>query len=164
MSVVQQTMAVGWFPEAEWALAVERWPALLDELPPEHVAYLLTLESRLRTIVAQAPGVCLVTVPLTVEKLEARAAAEDGDAADPELRGRLAIELVVGGDGVDWPPGRNDPCWCGSGAKYKRCCGSSRGAPPAPAATTATADRAETATATAGGASETATGRHRDSD
>jgi len=22
-----------------------------------------------------------------------------------------------------WPPGRNDPCWCGSERKYKRCCG-----------------------------------------
>jgi uncharacterized protein YchJ len=21
--------------------------------------------------------------------------------------------------------GRNDPCWCGSGQKYKRCCGKS---------------------------------------
>ncbi|MBA3866097.1 MAG: SEC-C domain-containing protein, partial [Solirubrobacterales bacterium] len=21
------------------------------------------------------------------------------------------------------PPGRNDPCWCSSGRKYKRCCG-----------------------------------------
>ena len=20
-------------------------------------------------------------------------------------------------------PGRNDPCWCGSGKKYKKCCG-----------------------------------------
>ena len=20
-------------------------------------------------------------------------------------------------------PGRNDPCWCGSGRKYKKCCG-----------------------------------------
>ncbi|WP_018335570.1 SEC-C domain-containing protein [Actinomycetospora chiangmaiensis] len=23
---------------------------------------------------------------------------------------------------LEWPPGRNDPCWCGSGAKYKKCC------------------------------------------
>jgi hypothetical protein len=23
--------------------------------------------------------------------------------------------------------GRNDPCWCGSGVKYKRCCGAARG-------------------------------------
>jgi len=25
-----------------------------------------------------------------------------------------------------WPPGRNDPCWCGSGTKYKKCCGGLR--------------------------------------
>lgn len=24
---------------------------------------------------------------------------------------------------ITWPPGRNDACWCGSGRKYKRCCG-----------------------------------------
>lgn len=24
---------------------------------------------------------------------------------------------------VDRPPGRNDPCSCGSGKKYKQCCG-----------------------------------------
>jgi hypothetical protein len=24
---------------------------------------------------------------------------------------------------VVWPPPRNNPCWCGSGAKYKKCCG-----------------------------------------
>ncbi|WP_223830437.1 SEC-C domain-containing protein [Nocardiopsis quinghaiensis] len=23
-----------------------------------------------------------------------------------------------------WPPGRNEACWCGSGRKYKKCCGS----------------------------------------
>ncbi|MFL1378609.1 MULTISPECIES: SEC-C metal-binding domain-containing protein [unclassified Nocardiopsis] len=22
-----------------------------------------------------------------------------------------------------WPPGRNEPCWCGSTRKYKKCCG-----------------------------------------
>ncbi|MCD2186658.1 SEC-C domain-containing protein [Actinomycetospora soli] len=26
------------------------------------------------------------------------------------------------GPELEWPPGRNDPCWCGSGAKYKKCC------------------------------------------
>ncbi|MGW9552991.1 SEC-C metal-binding domain-containing protein [Nocardiopsis sp. NPDC055551] len=25
---------------------------------------------------------------------------------------------------VAWPPERNRPCWCGSGRKYKKCCGS----------------------------------------
>ncbi|TDC33207.1 hypothetical protein E1261_06745 [Kribbella albertanoniae] len=27
------------------------------------------------------------------------------------------------GTGIAWPPGRNQSCWCGSEAKYKRCCG-----------------------------------------
>ncbi|TDO30003.1 SEC-C motif-containing protein [Kribbella sp. VKM Ac-2527] len=28
------------------------------------------------------------------------------------------------GRSVGWPPPRNRPCWCGSGMKYKKCCGS----------------------------------------
>ena len=27
------------------------------------------------------------------------------------------------GAGAPWPPGRNEPCWCGADVKYKRCCG-----------------------------------------
>jgi uncharacterized protein YchJ len=23
---------------------------------------------------------------------------------------------------TSWPPGRNEPCWCGSTTKYKKCC------------------------------------------
>ena len=26
-----------------------------------------------------------------------------------------------GNEAPDKKPGRNDPCWCGSGKKYKRC-------------------------------------------
>lgn len=25
-------------------------------------------------------------------------------------------------DVIAWPPARNQPCWCGSGIKYKKCC------------------------------------------
>jgi uncharacterized protein len=38
------------------------------------------------------------------------------------LRAALA-EALSGGSGAA-EPGRNDPCPCGSGRKYKRCCGS----------------------------------------
>jgi hypothetical protein len=37
------------------------------------------------------------------------------------LRAALAQALAGGGSGD--APGRNDPCPCGSGRKYKRCCG-----------------------------------------
>ncbi|WP_199234975.1 SEC-C metal-binding domain-containing protein [Kribbella sp. VKM Ac-2568] len=33
------------------------------------------------------------------------------------------------GTAVEWPPGRNQPCWCGSGTKYKKCCGANRPPP-----------------------------------
>ncbi|MDB5775026.1 MAG: hypothetical protein JWP38_1159 [Herbaspirillum sp.] len=36
-------------------------------------------------------------------------------------------------------PGRNDPCPCGSGEKYKKCCGKVIALTPAPAATSAMA-------------------------
>jgi Plasmid pRiA4b ORF-3-like protein/SEC-C motif len=29
----------------------------------------------------------------------------------------------TGHTGYTWPPERNSPCWCGSGSKYKKCCG-----------------------------------------
>ncbi|WP_092630818.1 SEC-C metal-binding domain-containing protein [Actinopolyspora mzabensis] len=33
------------------------------------------------------------------------------------------LRQAVRGEGSSWPPGRNDPCWCSSGRKYKKCCG-----------------------------------------
>ena len=43
--------------------------------------------------------------------------------ADRRSRGSF-IELERdAGAAVAWPPGRNAPCWCTSGLKYKRCCG-----------------------------------------
>lgn len=45
----------------------------------------------------------------TPELLTANLAGEDG-------------EDVPAGPMFEWPPGRNDPCWCGSRAKYKKCC------------------------------------------
>jgi hypothetical protein len=48
------------------------------------------------------------------------------EVATPELlRANLAgesVEAVGRGPVLEWPPGRNDPCWCGSRVKYKKCC------------------------------------------
>ena len=48
------------------------------------------------------------------------------DVADDA--GRLAdvpslISRYDDGRAIPWPPGRNQPCWCDSGTKYKKCCG-----------------------------------------
>ncbi len=60
-----------------------------------------------------------------------RAAVATGDAARQESRQRLAVASSAGQSGRREPVrkgkghkvGRNDPCPCGSGKKYKHCCG-----------------------------------------
>ena len=43
-------------------------------------------------------------------------------------------EKLSDGRRVEWPPPRNQPCWCGSGIKYKKCCGGPQpAAEPVPA-------------------------------
>lgn len=51
-----------------------------------------------------------------VEKLH------EADSAD--ARAEYAAHLAAHADPalITWPPDRNQPCWCGSGRKYKKCC------------------------------------------
>lgn len=64
----------------------------------------------------------VVAVPRTI--------GAEHDASDPEIhdaRSMAEVFAIVNqtdeGTVVAWPPGRNQMCWCGSGAKYKKCCG-----------------------------------------
>lgn len=74
-----------------------------------------------------------------------RALREDGSGHRVVLADQAEIDVYAGEHGLDptaeqtrsawartlpedralvWPPERNRPCWCGSGRKYKKCCGS----------------------------------------
>lgn len=121
-------LAVAWFPPGEWLVAVERWPDLLDELPFEHQDYSHAIEARVKRLARHAAGHPMHVSPLTVGGLDEQAAVDGEDAGSAELRASFAAEVLRRGEAVSWPPGRNDPCWCRSGRKYKRCCG------PVPAA------------------------------
>ncbi|WP_306368148.1 SEC-C domain-containing protein [Nocardiopsis sp. CC223A] len=59
---------------------------------------------------------------------EITAFAEDAGLDPAERRTHLewarATTTVDGPWSAAWPPGRNEPCWCGSTRKYKKCCGS----------------------------------------
>lgn len=49
--------------------------------------------------------------------VEHRVKRPDGETvADYSGASRHSLEVTA------WPPDRGAPCWCGSGAKYKRCC------------------------------------------
>ncbi|WP_116997360.1 SEC-C metal-binding domain-containing protein [Desertimonas flava] len=116
-------LGFAWFPPEEWPVAMQRWPHLLDGLPPEYEDYSRKLESKLKAFHKLAGGISLHVSPITVDELVADAAAEGHDPGSSEARSRLAAEVARTGRAVPWPPGRNDRCWCRSGRKYKHCCG-----------------------------------------
>ncbi|MPZ52343.1 MAG: hypothetical protein GEU79_06345 [Acidimicrobiia bacterium] len=119
------TMALAWFPATEWNDATERWPDLVDHMPKDHAAYSERIEARLKRLRSVDPGRPLMVAPIYVDDL---VDAHGDEAGTAEARAIHAADLARTGKTRKWPPTRNEPCWCGSGRKYKRCCG------PTPAA------------------------------
>ena len=65
--------------------------------------------------------------PIVRQVLESGPGDPDGavgsNGAPPKTRKATPIGAGVGGQDLGAKLGRNDPCWCGSGKKYKRCHG-----------------------------------------
>ncbi|HWH92975.1 MAG TPA: SEC-C domain-containing protein [Baekduia sp.] len=116
-------VATPYFPAQEFALAIAAWPSFADDWEAGgHAEYALELDRRMRAVAPGAPRHPVV-VPLTVARVRELAAANDLDEEAAEARARVAYEIAQEGGAVPWPPGRNEPCWCRSGKKYKKCCG-----------------------------------------
>jgi hypothetical protein len=67
-----------------------------------------------------------MSVPTGAQAIAAAAAAEAGGVpvgAGPDNGGAGDAGAPVEQRRADNEPGRNDPCWCGSGKKYKKCHG-----------------------------------------
>lgn len=122
-------IALAWFPASEWQKAIEMWPDLLDERPAEHDAYSKRLEATIK-LSGELGGHRLYVSPLTVAELQEAALTKDEADTDSSIRAACAAEVLRQGRAIKWPPGRNFPCWCGSGRKYKRCCGPMSAAKP----------------------------------
>ncbi|MGH2712718.1 MAG: SEC-C metal-binding domain-containing protein [Thermoleophilaceae bacterium] len=113
--------ALAWFPPDQLGSALARWPELAGELG-DPTAYAQSVEGHLRLLhreTGRRPSIA----PLDVDEFSDWAASEGYDPDSGATRSQFAAELVRTGDSIAWPPGRNDPCWCRSGRKYKRCCG-----------------------------------------
>lgn len=111
------------------------WPR--DEIPRAHEAWPhLVQHADVDTIVAdreadnrelsEAGTARIVMVPLTTERLREFATRTGGDPAAEDTRLACMNEIFEEGGALSWPPARNEPCWCGSDAKYKKCCGRPR--------------------------------------
>ncbi|GAA1961208.1 SEC-C metal-binding domain-containing protein [Amycolatopsis minnesotensis] len=110
-------MTVQFWPRDELVRAREVWPDLVQD-----DAVFREQEGVNRGL--SASGVSRIRmVPLSVTRLTEFAAATGGDPSEAGTR-EAYLDKVVGEDGaLTWPPPRNGPCWCGSGTKYKKCCG-----------------------------------------
>ncbi|MET7398268.1 SEC-C domain-containing protein [Dactylosporangium sp. NPDC005572] len=116
--------ALLFWPRADFDRLLSQWPALSDAYGRDWDEHRARLERHLvRLADAGRPG--LTVLAGSVDGLSGYAERHAADPADPQTRAGYA-EQVAGRPGrpgqIPWPPARNEPCWCGSGSKYKKCC------------------------------------------
>lgn len=125
-------VALAWLPADEYAEWPQHWPDLADspllhddeDEPVSHTVYCRRMEGQLRAH-SEAGMTRLSVVPVRADEFRPWVAENAPDEPDPsQLRAQYAADVARDSSRtVTWPPGRNDPCWCGSGRKYKKCCG-----------------------------------------
>ena len=107
--------------------AVARPPSLAQNWAGvAHVGYCERMDGHIKWM--RGHGVMVRAVaPIVVDDFVAWC---DDRGEDPEhARASYAAQQLRLGHAIDWPPGRNEPCWCGSERKYKKCCGRAEAAP-----------------------------------
>lgn len=121
------SVAMAWFPGGEYEKAIARWQSLAaDWAEVPHPEYCRRMDGHIKWM--RAHGVQIRAVaPIIVDEFVKW--CEDRGEDPDEARAGYAAECYRLGGGIDWPPDRNDACWCGSGRKYKKCCGLAQAAP-----------------------------------
>lgn len=114
------SFAVGWFPAGDYEVARERWDELGEmwrEIP--HSEYCCRMEATFRGWAAR--GLRPTLVPLRLVDYLSWCEVREEDPA--EARSGYAADMLRLNRADCWPPGPDQPCWCGSGRKYRKCCG-----------------------------------------
>jgi hypothetical protein len=133
-------VAFAWLPAGDYEQAVALWPDLAgsDNVtgpngPLPHAHYCRTMQQVLVEY-AEAGVTDMVIAPVHVAPFTAWCAKKGYEPDSAESRAEYAAHLTAIGDAglVAWPPGRNEPCWCGSGRKYKKCCAAPTSGDPDP--------------------------------
>jgi hypothetical protein len=108
------------WPRAEFDRMVAQWPALAEPYGATWEEHRAHLERELVRLAGLGrTGLTLLTGSVTGLT---GYAGRDGDPTDQKTRAGYAERLAAGSGQITWPPERNEPCWCGSGSKYKKCC------------------------------------------
>ncbi|MGH8908331.1 MAG: SEC-C metal-binding domain-containing protein [Egibacteraceae bacterium] len=99
--------------------AARRWP---DVFTPNIIGHHAHVEDHLRGLCRDQGVSGAILIPGEVDGFAGYLERTGGDPAEEEVRLAYAQEAVEQGRRIEWPPGRNQPCWCGSGRKYNKCC------------------------------------------
>ncbi len=109
------------WPAPEFDRLLLRWPALAEEFGSTWDAHRAQVETALAALSARGEQ-GLGFVRGSADDLYAFATRAGGDPTTPEALGDYLDHTESVAGTTPWPPARNDACWCGSGAKYKKCC------------------------------------------
>ncbi|HZN81076.1 MAG TPA: SEC-C metal-binding domain-containing protein [Mycobacterium sp.] len=123
-------VAFAWLPAGDYEQATRLWPDFAGgdrvagpDGPLPHPQYCRTMQHILVEY-AEAGIPMMVIAPVQVAPFTAWCAERGREPDSAEARSEYAAHLAATADPclIAWPPGRNEPCWCGSGRKYKKCC------------------------------------------
>jgi preprotein translocase subunit SecA len=108
--------------------AFELFTSMLDNLKYEYSATLSKVELVSQEQLAEQQKYQQFSPQLSYQHAETTGMPQIDDAGQPEMPEEMAVEELEPGEQKpfirDQPKvGRNDPCPCGSGKKYKQCCG-----------------------------------------
>jgi tetratricopeptide (TPR) repeat protein len=118
----REYVGLAWFPAEQYERALEMWSSFAEDY--EHgpyAAYCARLELLLRELRSQGTPRLALT-PIAIDEYLSWCAEQGQDPEQSAARAGYATELVERDVLQPWPPQRNEPCWCGSASKYKKCC------------------------------------------
>jgi tetratricopeptide (TPR) repeat protein len=119
-------VAMAWFPRDDYHRALEMWPSLATEWGSvPHTDYCRDIQREMQRYKTSGAPLRWVA-PLRIDAYLHWCDSKDEDPEEARSRATYAATLAQSGDGIPWPPSRNEACWCGSSKKYKRCCGDLR--------------------------------------
>jgi tetratricopeptide (TPR) repeat protein len=119
------TLAVSWFPADQFDQALRTWSDLSQDWnSTDYRDYTHRLERHLHNMTTAGPAALWIT-PIQIDAFQRWCHSTGHDPATASARASYAAERarIAAPELINWPPARNAPCWCGTGRKYKKCCG-----------------------------------------